>query len=229
MMDAGTYTVVVSGTGVYGGSVEKAFVIEPKKTIFAVTEDASSAVYDGQNKRPTVTVKDGDAVLAEGIDYEITVSVDGKEYTDAEFVAAGVYEMTITGIGNFEGSTGKASFTIGEKSSDQNNNDNGNNANNSTAGNGSNTNTGNTTDDGNNTNTGNSAANNSKKKKKHSSHGNSSEETTAQAATENSAVADISAVPATGDMAQTGQWMLIGAASLAAIGISLEVRRKKRK
>lgn len=223
MVDAGTYTVVVSGTGAYGGSVEKAFVIEPKKTIFAVTEDASSAVYDGQNKRPTVTVKDGDAVLAEGIDYEITVSVDGKEYADAEFVAAGVYEMAITGIGNYEGSTGKASFTISEKSSDQNNNDNGNNANNS------NTNTGNTTDNGNNSNTGNSAANNSKKKKKHSSHSNSSEETTAQTAAENSAVADISAVPATGDMAQTGQWVLLGAASLAAIGISLETRRKKRK
>lgn len=223
MMDAGTYTVVVSGTGVYGGSVEKAFVIEPKKTIFAVTEDASSAVYDGQNKRPTVTVKDGDTVLAEGIDYEITVSVDGKEYADAEFVAAGVYEMTITGIGNYEGSTGKASFTISEKSSDQNNNDTGNNTNNS------NTNTGNTTDNGSNTNTDSSAANNSKKKKKHSSHGNSSEETTAQAAAESSAVADISAVPATGDMAQTGQWVLLGAASLAAIGISLETRRKKRK
>lgn len=229
MMDAGTYTVVVRGTGVYGGSVEKAFVIEPKKTIFAVTEDASSAVYDGQNKRPAVTVKDGDTVLTEGIDYEITVSVDGKEYTDAEFVAAGVYEMTIAGIGNYEGSTGKASFTISEKSSDQNNNDTGNNTNNSNTDNGNNSNTGNTTDNGSNTNTDSSAANNSKKKKKHSSHGNSSEETTAQAAAESSAVADISAVPATGDMAQTGQWVLLGAASLAAIGISLETRRKKKK
>ena len=230
MMDAGTYTVVVSGTGAYGGSVEKAFVIEPKKTIFAVTEDASSAVYDGQNKRPTVTVKDGDTVLAEGIDYEITVSVDGKEYADAEFVAAGVYEMTITGIGNYEGSTGKASFTISEKSSDQNSNDNDNNSNTgNTTDNGNNSNTGNTTDNGSNTNTDSSAANNSKKKKKHSSHGNSSEETTAQAAAESSAVADISAVPATGDMAQTGQWVLLGAASLAAIGISLETRRKKKK
>ena len=230
MMDAGTYTVVVSGTGAYGGSVEKAFVIEPKKTIFAVTEDASSAVYDGQNKRPTVTVKDGDTVLAEGIDYEITVSVDGKEYADAEFVAAGVYEMTITGIGNYEGSTGKASFTISEKSSDQNSNNNDNNSNTgNTTDNGNNSNTGNTTDNGSNTNTDSSAANNSKKKKKHSSHGNSSEETTAQAAAESSAVADISAVPATGDMAQTGQWVLLGAASLAAIGISLETRRKKKK
>ncbi len=228
MMDAGTYTVVVRGTGVYGGSVEKAFVIEPKKTIFAVTEDASSAVYDGQNKRPTVTVKDGDTVLAEGIDYEITVSVDGKEYADAEFVAAGVYEMAITGIGNYEGSTGKVSFTISEKSSDQNSNDNNSNTGNTTD-NGNNSNTGNTTDNGSNTNTGSSAANNSKKKKKHSSHGNSSEETTAQAAAESSAVADISAVPATGDMAQTGQWVLLGAASLAAIGISLETRRKKKK
>ncbi len=230
MMDAGTYTVVVSGTGTYGGSVEKAFVIEPKKTIFAVTEDASSAVYDGQNKRPTVTVKDGDAVLAEGIDYEITVSVDGKEYADAEFVSAGVYEMAITGIGNYEGSTGKASFTISEKSSDQNSNGNDNNSNTgNTTDNGNNSNTGNTTDNGSNTNTDSSAANNSKKKKKHSSHGNSSEETTAQAAAESSAVADISAVPATGDMAQTGRWVLLGAASLAAIGISLETRRKKKK
>ena len=138
--------------------------------------------------------------------------------------------MAITGIGNYEGSTGKVSFTISEKSSDQNNNDTGNNSNTgSTTDNGNNSNTGNTTDNGSNTNTDSSAANNSKKKKKHSSHGNSSEETTAQAAAESSAVADISAVPATGDMAQTGQWMLLGAASLAAIGISLETRRKKRK
>ena len=80
--------------------------------------------------------------------------VDGKEYADAEFVAAGVYEMTITGIGNYEGSTGKASFTISEKSSDQNSNDTGNNSNTgNTTDNGNNSNTGNTTDNGSNTGT----------------------------------------------------------------------------
>ena len=48
MMDAGTYTVVVSGTGVYGGSVEKAFVIEPKKTIFAAVSYTHLDVYKRQ-------------------------------------------------------------------------------------------------------------------------------------------------------------------------------------
>lgn len=81
------------------------------------------------------------------------------------FVAAGVYEMAITGIGNYEGSTGKVSFTISEKSSDQNSNDNNSNTGNTTD-NGNNSNTGNTTDNGSNTNTDSSAANNSKKKKK---------------------------------------------------------------
>ena len=240
VIDAGTYTVIVSGIGSYGGDVEKTFIVEPKKTIFAVMEDVSSAVYDGQDKRPAVTVKDGEIVLTEGIDYIITVSVDGKEYTVAEFVSAGVYQMTITGIGNYEGSTGKASFTISEKSSDQNKNDNGNNGSNTsngTADNGSNTSNGTannggnadtgTVDNGNNTDNG--TTNNNKKKKKHSSHSSSSEETTAQAVTENSAVADISAVPATGDTVQTEQWILLGAASLVAIGISLGTRRKKRK
>ena len=242
VIDAGTYTVIVSGIGSYGGDVEKTFIVEPKKTIFAVTEDASSAVYDGQNKRPNVTVKDGDTVLVEGIDYIITVSVDGKEYTVAEFVSAGVYQMTITGIGNYEGSTGKASFTISEKSSDQNKNDNGNNgsntsngtadngsnASNGTANNGGNADNG-TVDNGNNTDNG--TTNNNKKKKKHSSHNHASEEETAvqTTAAENTEATDINAVPATGDMAQTGQWVLLCAASLAAIGISLETRRKKRK
>ncbi len=253
VIDAGTYNVIVSGIGSYGGNVEKTFIVAPKKTIFAVTEDTSSAVYDGQNKRPVVTVKDGEIILAEGIDYTITVSVDGKEYTAAEFVSAGVYQMTITGIGNYEGSTGKASFTISEKSSDQNKNDNGNNGSNTsngTADNGSNTSNG-TADNGNNTsngtannggnadngtvdngnNTDNGTTNNNKKKKKHSSHNHASEEETAvqTTAAENTEATDINSVPATGDTVQTEQWILLSTVSLAAIGIFLETRKTKKR
>ena len=54
-------------------------------------------VYDGEAHVPTVTVKDGDNILTEGVDYEI--SWDNM----SGFVVAHPYEATITGKGNYSG------------------------------------------------------------------------------------------------------------------------------
>ncbi len=51
-------------------------------------------VYDGESHKPTVTVKDGDKVLTEGVDYEIS-------WDSGDFITAKLYTATITGIGNY--------------------------------------------------------------------------------------------------------------------------------
>ena len=89
----------------------------------------------GQSKTPTLTIKDGDTVLTEGVDYTVSYTYgsdsNAADFTGAEFVKAGEYTIFVTGIGNYAGSTGKVVFTVKQNSSNNNNNgsDNGNNSN----------------------------------------------------------------------------------------------------
>ena len=66
-------------------------------------------------------VKAGDKVLAEGTDYTLSYvygeDAETKDFAGAEFVKEGNYTITVTGIGNYEGSTGKAVFTISKNNS----------------------------------------------------------------------------------------------------------------
>ena len=86
-----------------------------------VVADPSSAKYDGKSKTPEVTVKDGDKVLKEGTDYTLSYvygeDAETKDFAGAEFVKEGNYTITVTGIGNYEESTGKAVFTISKNNS----------------------------------------------------------------------------------------------------------------
>ena len=59
-------------------------------------------VYNGQNQTPTVTVKDGDALLTLDTDYTLT-NEGGTN--------AGEYTVTVTGMGNYN-KTATATFTI---------------------------------------------------------------------------------------------------------------------
>ena len=70
---------------------------------FNVTLDEDSFEYDGTEKEPGVTVKVDGKTLVEGIDYDIS-------YKDN--VDAGTATVTITGKGNYEGSTGEKTFEI---------------------------------------------------------------------------------------------------------------------
>ncbi|WP_418471673.1 InlB B-repeat-containing protein [Eubacterium sp.] len=134
-VNAGDYTVAVTGMGEYYGTATKTFTIDPKQMRFDVTADSDSAIYDGQSKTPTLTIKDGDTVLTEGIDYTVSYTYgsdsNAADFTGAEFVKAGEYTIFVTGIGNYAGSTGKVVFTVKQNSSNNNNNrsDNGNNFN----------------------------------------------------------------------------------------------------
>jgi len=91
-VNAGTYTVTVTGVGSYDGkSASAAYVIKPKDLLGAtvtVTENA-----DGTSL--TVTVTDGGKTLTAGTDY--TVSYSGN-VTPGQKVT-----VTVTGLGNYTG------------------------------------------------------------------------------------------------------------------------------
>ena len=96
---AGTATVTITGKGNYAGERTINFTIVQKD----IAEDEGftidpipDQVYTGGEIEPEITVKDGDKVLVEGEDYEVTF----EENTDA-----GTVTVTITGTGNYAGET----------------------------------------------------------------------------------------------------------------------------
>ena len=105
--NAGNYTVVVTATGNYSGTATKTFTINPKAlTDNDVTLSATSFVYNKSNQKPTVTVKDGEAVLVS--DAEYTLTNDGG--TDV----GSAYPVSVVGKGNYSGTINK-SFAITPK------------------------------------------------------------------------------------------------------------------
>ena len=72
----------------------------------SITLSMTSYVYDGKPKKPTVTVKNGDKTLVLNTDYSISYS---------DNINAGTANVTISGLGNHNGSVTKP-FTINPKS-----------------------------------------------------------------------------------------------------------------
>ena len=74
-----------------------------------------------------LTVKDGETVLTEGVDYTVSCiygdDSEAKNFADTEFINAGSYRLTVTGIGNYAGSSAEIVFTITDKKNDDNKND----------------------------------------------------------------------------------------------------------
>ena len=96
---AGTATVTITGKGNYAGERTIDFTIVQKD----IAEDEGftidpipDQVYTGGEITPEIVVKDGDTVLVEGEDYEVTF----EENTNA-----GTVTVTITGTGNYAGET----------------------------------------------------------------------------------------------------------------------------
>ena len=102
--EIGTYTVTVTGKGNFKGDVTATFTIKPAgaEALFNVELGTNTYTYDGTEKKPVVTVKDGNTVLKEGVDYTVA-------YTNN--VKAGTATVTVTGMGNYSG-TKIANFTI---------------------------------------------------------------------------------------------------------------------
>ena len=105
--NAGNYTVVVTATGNYSGTATKTFTINPKAlTDNDVTLSATSFVYNKSNQKPTVTVKDGEAVLVADAEYMLT--------NDGGTDVGSAYPVSVVGKGNYSGTVNK-SFAITPK------------------------------------------------------------------------------------------------------------------
>lgn len=83
----------------YDGSAKAQWsIVAADANLFSIELSNSSLVYNGTELKPTVTVKDGSAVLVEGTDYTLA-------YTNN--VNVGTATVTATGIGNYTGTQTK--------------------------------------------------------------------------------------------------------------------------
>ena len=89
--DAGTYTLIVTGTGNFTGTVEKQFTVARKDISGVEIMLGEPLVYNGTEQTQSVVVG-----TLDGLD--VTYTVSGNTATDA-----GAYTLTVTGTGNFTG------------------------------------------------------------------------------------------------------------------------------
>ncbi len=104
-VNAGTGRVTIKGKGNYTGSVTKSFTIKKMATSLSqcsVSLSQTDYTYDGNAKKPKVTVKYGSKTLKSGTDYTVS-------YTNNVNVGTG--RVTITGKGSYAGRVLKT-FTI---------------------------------------------------------------------------------------------------------------------
>ena len=107
-INAGTATVTVIGKGIFTGSVTKSFTIS-KTAISSATLKLSGldCIYDGTEKKPTVTATYNSIELVNGTDFTVSYK-NNKNVGNAT--------VTITGAGtNFTGTTTRT-FTIQKRS-----------------------------------------------------------------------------------------------------------------
>lgn len=101
--NVGTATATVKGTGDYEGYTRtKTFTISPRQITFNV-DPMADYTYSGAEIKPVVKVYDGSKLLSEGTDYTVVYSAD---------INVGRANVSITGKGNYAGSSAGTSFNI---------------------------------------------------------------------------------------------------------------------
>ena len=99
--NAGTATVTITGKGNYAETVTKTFTISPA-SLKSATVTVAAQTYTGKKLTPAPTVKLGNKMLKKDTDYTFSYSANQN---------AGTATVTITGKGNYTGTT-KGNFTI---------------------------------------------------------------------------------------------------------------------
>ena len=96
-INAGTAKAIITGKGIWSGTITKEFTINPADISGSarVTLSPTSCVCDGTPKEPSVTVTYSSKTLTRGTDYEV-------EYTNNVYL--GKATATVTGKGNYTGS-----------------------------------------------------------------------------------------------------------------------------
>ena len=97
-IDAGTATVVVTGTGRFSGEATENFTIHPKKVTPAAELSEYTYVYDRSVHKPTVSSVTADETALSSDEYTVS-------YSDKSSKNAGVYTVKIKLKGNYEGSS----------------------------------------------------------------------------------------------------------------------------
>ena len=101
-INSGTATVTITGKGNYTGTLSKTFTINKKDISTAtITLSQTSYEYDGNAKKPTVTVKIG----------SIAIPATGYDVSYSNNVNAGTAKVTVTGKNNYTGSA-SVNYTI---------------------------------------------------------------------------------------------------------------------
>ncbi len=95
-VEAGTYRVQITGAGNYTGVRTVDFVLKPNALISKMKISVTKAMpYTGSPVVPEIVVKNGSTILAEGVDYTVTLKNN---------VDAGTASAIITGINDYSGS-----------------------------------------------------------------------------------------------------------------------------
>ena len=110
--DAGTYTIEITGKGIYSGTTYLTYTVTGKDiSHYTVTLKESSVQANGYSKVPTITsVKDGYYTTLSSSNYTVTY----KNYlgeTVTSMSAPGTYTVVVTGKNGYQGST-SATFRI---------------------------------------------------------------------------------------------------------------------
>ena len=116
--DAGTYSVVITGTGVYSGSTTLTFTITGTDISgYTVTLKESSVKATGFAQYPSiVSVKKGYYSSLSSSDYTVTYQ-DPYGKTVTSITAPGTYKVIVTGKNGYSGSTYASFRVIGESQS----------------------------------------------------------------------------------------------------------------
>ena len=111
----GTASVSITGKGNYIGTATATFSIIAKSTYLEVSVDPASATYGDDLSGMTITVTANGTILTEYEDYQLSYqryNQDGQPEEVSGIDEAGVYIITATGEGNYDGSKGSAVFIL---------------------------------------------------------------------------------------------------------------------
>lgn len=105
-VNVGTATVTITGRNMYTGIIKKEFTISPKKITNPTIELSEyNYEYDGNEKKPTIIIKDGNSEIDSG-EYMIyyrnntdagTATVIIRNNADGNYIVDGTAEFTIVG------------------------------------------------------------------------------------------------------------------------------------
>lgn len=109
-------SVTITGLNGYSGTVKKTFKINPYSlkdasaaTLITTSLESNSVPYEKGGAKPKVTVKYGETVLTEGMDYTVSYKNNTKLASKDDTKAP---SYTVKGKGNFKDSLSEATFSI---------------------------------------------------------------------------------------------------------------------